>query len=330
MTIDPNLDRLRRMMAFWSLSLQPLFHAGLSRSRRLSILYSKKTQHSGGSPIVGGVCRAAVLPRSRTGVFNVLKKYLILVVLGVSALINAPAWAQITDSEAMNMAGLQRSLGQRMAKNYLMLGADVRVDAAQRQLQETVERFDAGQKALNAYAPNPEIKAALAKVDATWVVYRQQVEAKPEHAKAAALMATCETLLQQTQTVTDEMAKHLGQMGATVNRSGWARVQTQRIAMLYMVKAWRVDMPNVDAKMDKAVSDFETILTELEARGTPNEEIAAAQRRARAHWGFTLKGIDLHNTQSAVPTVITVSTDSLFRQLNELTRLYAGLKAAES
>lgn len=259
-----------------------------------------------------------------------LKKYLILLALGFSALVHAPAWAQTTDSEAMNMAGLQRSLGQRMAKDYLMLGADVRVDAAQRQLKETVERFDASQKALNAYAPNPEIKAALAKVDATWAVYRQQVEAKPDHAKAVELLATSETLLQQTQAVTDAMAKHLGEMGATVNRSGWARVQTQRIAMLYMAQTWNVPMPDLNAKLEKSVQDFETILAELEARGTPNEEIAAAQRRARAHWGFTVKGIDLKNTQAVVPTVITVSTDSLFRQLNELTRLYAGLKASES
>ena len=90
-----------------------------------------------------------------------LKKYLILLALGFSALVHAPAWAQTTDSEAMNMAGLQRSLTQRMAKNYLMIGADVRVDAAQRQLQETIQRFDASHKALTAYAPNAEIKAAL-------------------------------------------------------------------------------------------------------------------------------------------------------------------------
>ncbi|WP_277373469.1 type IV pili methyl-accepting chemotaxis transducer N-terminal domain-containing protein [Pseudomonas sp. AA-38] len=260
-----------------------------------------------------------------------LKKYLILLALGLTALVSAPLWAAVpTDSEAMNMAGLQRSLGQRMAKDYLMIGADVRVDAAQRQLQETIERFEASQKALGEYAPNPEIKAALAKVDATWATYRQQLEAKPEQAKAAALLATSETLLQQTQAVTDAMAKHLGEMGATVNRSGWARVQTQRIAMLYMAKSWRVQVPDLDAKLDKSVKDFETILGELEARGTPNEEIAAAQRRARAHWGFTLKGIDLHAEQDFVPTVITVSTDSLFRQLNELTRLYAGLKASET
>lgn len=260
---------------------------------------------------------------------DVLKKYLSIFLLACSTLVSMPSLAQLSDSEAMNMAGLQRSLSQRMVKNYLMLGADVRVDAAQRQLQETVERFDASQKALNAYAPNPAIKAALAQVDATWATYRQQIEAKPDHAQAAAIFSTSETLLQQTQTVSDEMAKHLGEMGAAVNRTGWARVQTQRIAMLYMLKSWKVPAPDVDAKMDKAVSDFETILGELESRGTPNEEIAVAQRRARAHWGFTLKGIDLHNTQSSVPTVITVSTDSLFRQLNELTRLYAGLQADE-
>lgn len=259
-----------------------------------------------------------------------LKKYLSFVLLACTALVSMPSLAQLSDSEAMNMAGLQRSLTQRMAKNYLMLGADVRVDVAQRQLQETIERFDASQKALDAYAPTPEIKAALAKVDATWAVHRQQIAAKPEHAKAAQMLATSEELLQQTQNVSELMGQHLGAMGASVHHTGWARVQTQRIAMLYMAKSWRVPAPDLDAKLDQAVSDFETILKELEARGTPNEDIANAQRRARAHWGFTLKGIDLHASQDFVPTVITVSTDSLFRQLNELTRLYAGLQAKDA
>jgi len=260
----------------------------------------------------------------------VLKKYLTLLLLACTTLVSVPSLAQLSDSEAMNMAGLQRSLTQRMAKSYLMLGADVRVDTAQRQLQETIQRFDTSHKALTAYAPNAEIKAALATVDGLWATFRAQLEARPDHAKAAEMLATSEQLLQQTQHVTDLMANHLGAMGASVNRTGWARVQTQRIAMLYMAKTWRVQAPDLDAKLDKSVSDFESILKELEAAGTPNEEIANAQRRARAHWGFTLKGIDLHASQDFVPTVITVSTDSLFRQLNELTRLYAGLKASES
>ena len=130
-----------------------------------------------------------------------MKKYLTLILLACTALVSMPGLAQLSDSEAMNMAGLQRSLTQRMAKNYLMIGADVRVDAAQRQLKETVERFDASQKALAGYAPTAEIKAALAKVDATWAVHRQQIEAKPEQAKAAQMLATSEELLQQAQNV---------------------------------------------------------------------------------------------------------------------------------
>ena len=65
-----------------------------------------------------------------------LKKYLTLLLLACTALVSVPSLAQLSDSEAMNMTGLQRSLTQRMAKNYLMLGADVRVDAAQRQLRK--------------------------------------------------------------------------------------------------------------------------------------------------------------------------------------------------
>ena len=79
------------------------------------------------------------------------------------------------------------------------------------------------------------------------------------------------------------------------------------------------------------VAELQELVT-LAKRGTQLAEktVANTQRRARAHWGFTLKGIDLHASQDFVPTVITVSTDSLFRQLNELTRLYAGLQAKEA
>lgn len=259
-----------------------------------------------------------------------LKKYLSLFLLAGTLLTSLTGFAQISDAEAMNMAGLQRSLTQRMTKNYLMLGAEVRVDVAERQLQETIERFQASQQALQAYAPNAAIRASLNEVDSTWVGYRRLLEDKPQADRALAVLETSEQLLQQTQTVTDLMAEHHGAMGAMVNRAGWARVQTQRIAMLYMAKTWRVPAADLDAALDQSVQDFEGILKELETRGAPNEEIANAQRRARAHWSFTLKGIDLHASQEFVPTMVTVSTDSLFRQLNELTRLYAGLEAGDS
>lgn len=255
-----------------------------------------------------------------------LKKSLSALLILAALLLSAPAAAQLTVGEAMNMTGLQRSLVQRMTKNYLMIGADVRVEAATRQLQESVTQFDAAYKALSDYASTAEMRAKLNEIGQIWTPFKQQVSAQPEQAQAAAMLANSERLLQESQALTDLMAAQAGSMGKVVNRSGWARVQSQRIAMLYMAKTWQVQAPDLDAKLDTAVADFDGILKELEANPAPNEQIATALRRVRANWAFTLKGIDLHAANAFVPTSITVSTDSLFRHMNELTRLYAGLQ----
>ncbi|HSX70397.1 MAG TPA: type IV pili methyl-accepting chemotaxis transducer N-terminal domain-containing protein [Pseudomonas sp.] len=252
--------------------------------------------------------------------------FIALLVIVTLALSGPAAAAPLSAGEAMNMTGLQRSLVQRMTKNYLMIGADVRVEKARSQLQESVTQFDYAHKALSLYSPNPAIKMKLDEIGQIWSVFHKQVTALPDQAQAAALLVNSERLLKSSQELTDLMASHVGSMGKVVNRSGWARVQSQRIAMLYMAKAWRVQAPELDAKLDIAVADFDQILKELEARPVPNEQVATSLRRVRANWAFTLKGIDLHATSAFVPTSIAVSTDSLFRHMNELTRLYAGLQ----
>lgn len=255
-----------------------------------------------------------------------LKKSLSALLILAALLVSAPATAQLSAGEAMNMTGLQRSLVQRMTKNYLMIGADVRIDAATRQLQESVNQFDAAYKALSDSASTAEVKAKLGEIGQIWTPFKQQVTAQPDKAQAVAMLANSERLLQESQALTDLMAAQAGSMGKVVNRSGWARVQSQRIAMLYMAKTWQVQAPDLDTKLDTAVADFDGILKELEASPAPNEQIATSLRRVRANWAFTLKGIDLHASNAFVPTSITVSTDSLFRHMNELTRLYAGLQ----
>ena len=48
--------------------------------------------------------------------------------------------AAISDAEAVNRAGMQRMLSQRIAKNYLMIGTDTRVDLAASQLESLLVR----------------------------------------------------------------------------------------------------------------------------------------------------------------------------------------------
>lgn len=253
-----------------------------------------------------------------------MKKSLRAVVLGTS-LLSMSCWA-LTPPEAMNMAGLQRTLGQRIAKDYLMLGSDVRVEVATKQLEETLAQFESSHEALTAFAPTPEIAAALADVGQTWDEYKVLATQTPDKADAPRMLAVSERLLGQCQHVTDLFEAHNGG-GAShlVNRSGWLRVLSQRIASLYLAQSWDVQAEGIDAKLNKAVNEFGAVLEELHAEGGTDPDVVESLRKANAQWKFTQAGIDLNTPANAVPTAVVTSTDSLFKKMNELTRLYAGL-----
>ena len=61
-----------------------------------------------------------------------------LLVLLATCLQAQPAWAVISAAEAMNLSGMQRMLSQRIAKSYLMLGAEVRPEQAGQQLDQSI------------------------------------------------------------------------------------------------------------------------------------------------------------------------------------------------
>jgi len=252
-----------------------------------------------------------------------IKRCVQALVLGLG-LVSFASWAEMAPLEAMNMAGLQRSLGQIMAKDYMMIGSDVKVDDATKQLNTSVARFEDHHAKLKAHPTNSEVQAALAQVEVIWMAYRPMVTATPDKAQAPAVLAKAEELVKQTQHVTDLFEKHNGDAAShSINRSGWNRVLTQRTAMFYMARAWGVQAPNLDANFEASVQEFDQIMKELQAAGAPNQEIAAALRKTDARWQFATKAFA---SKEFVPTIVAVNAESMFRQLNEMTRLYAGLK----
>lgn len=253
-----------------------------------------------------------------------IKGFMRALLLGSSLVMSGVSWAQLAPLEAMNMAGLQRSLGQIIAKDYLMIGSDVRVDTATQQRDESIALFENHHQQLKDYAPNDEIRAALAKVEAAWAEYMPLIKATPDKAQAPVMLATAEKLVKECQLMVDLFEQHNGDAAShAINRSGWNRVLTQRTAMFYMARAWGVTAPNLDADFNAAVQEFGTIMQELQANTAPNPEIADALRKTDAKWQFTSKAFA---SKEFVPTIVAVNADSMFRQLNEMTRLYAGLR----
>ncbi|WP_437884018.1 type IV pili methyl-accepting chemotaxis transducer N-terminal domain-containing protein [Pseudomonas sp. LRF_L74] len=239
-------------------------------------------------------------------------------------LVSVSGWAQMAPLEAMNMAGLQRTLGQIVAKDYMMIGSDVKVDNAMRQREESLALFEDHHAKLKSAAPNDEVRAALADVEKTWGEYRPLVSANPDKKQAVAVLAKAEVLVKQCQQVTDLFEKANGDAAShSINRSGWNRVLTQRTALFYMARAWGVAAPDLDAQFEASVQEFGAIMKELMATEAPSPEIAEALRKTDAKWQFAAKAFA---SEGFVPTIVAVNADSMFRQLNEMTRLYAGLK----
>ena len=122
------------------------------------------------------------------------------------------AHAQITDlNGAINKAGRQRMLSQRMAKAYLQLGLQVDAERSRRILDASVALFDRQLVELKNYAPTPEIKEIYQKLEKSWLAYKDVlIGAAPSPEGGRKVMAINEEVLALAQQGTQQLEKQGG------------------------------------------------------------------------------------------------------------------------
>ena len=250
--------------------------------------------------------------------------------LGAAAAL-PPARAQVFDiNDAINKAGRQRMLSQRLAKAWLAIGQGVEAERAQRILNQSMALFDRQFIELKAYAPTPEIRATYAALEPIWSDYKTAlVGATPERAAAARLLALDARVLALAHQGTVQLEKHSGQaLGRLVNLAGRQRMLSQRTAKFYLAQSWKADVPEARKELDTARAEFVQALKVLYEAPEATRSIKGELELAQQQWVFFENALQAGVTSATQKAVeVFTTSENILQVMDRVTGQYARLAA---
>lgn len=224
--------------------------------------------------------------------------------------------------DAVNRAGKQRMITQRLLKDYAMSGMGLRFGDPQDDLKQKAALFDRTLIELTAMNVNGDVNKSIVENKALWQPIKVALAATPEQSKSMALQKSLEALLKSCHTTTVLLSKASGsQAGEIVNISGRQRMLSQRLASLYMLKVWGVKDAEFQSKLEKTIGDFATAQKTLANSSLSTPVIQ--EKLAKVKKTFSFFEI-MAKTKSGrySPSLISKLTDAMLREMDAVTQLY--------
>ena len=227
--------------------------------------------------------------------------------------------------QLIDIAGKQRMLSQRIAKDYLYSGKNVAVTKAKKQLHVSLEEMANTHKVLVDSINDPEIKNLLSFVELSIEDFKATANEPFNIDNAQLIIDLSESMLEGSQYVVDSLKEKVEvQESAIVGKSGKQRMLAQRIAKYYIAYQAGIKDKNTIDQMKAAVAEFSEAHKALMANPSNTPEINRQLNEIDRLWKIVYK-FYLNIEKGGLPLIVFNTTDNMTGKMNRITAMYVAL-----
>ena len=225
----------------------------------------------------------------------------------------------------IDIAGKQRMLSQRIAKDYLYKGKKIAVSKADKQLKISLGEFSTAQTKLSSSINDPEIQNLLTFVQLSFDEFKELINQPFNLDNAQLALDLSESILEGSQYIVDSLKTTSGQKESNIiAKAGKQRMLAQRIAKYYIAYQSGIKDKNTVDQMKEAVKQFslnhQVLMKNPNNTPTINQKLNEIDKLWKIVYKFYLK-----IEKGGLPFIVFTTTDDITKKMDNITKLYVAL-----